>query len=454
VNPEGHEISSEVLARFAGKQATSAEGQMVLAHLLRGCEICRHHLRLSGWHSKAREMEAFVGNQVPAGPPAGAYDEAFAAAERAAAAALQKKHFPAQQLLAELDRLPPEEQELRVRNLRRYGSPELAVVFIERSHAKRYSDHEGMMRNARLAVAVAEAATPADGGGSAPLNDCRAKAWAQLGNAHRIRSEILEAERAFGRALRLIDAGSGDPGVRAFVLNLLSTLRSFRRDYQGAAALLEEVVKHYRQEHHRAGEAGALISLALVKLYSGRPEVAIPFLQRALRLLTTQEIELLRAAVQNLVYCYLELGEPKLAYGLLADAEPHFLNCTDEAMLLRMNWLRGKIEKDLGLLHAAEVRMSRVRAAFLRQDLALQVAMVSLDLAEVYALQGRVPDLVRTVGETIPIFQSLRVTRDLLASLLRLREIAASQTAAVTLLRQVAAQIRGGLPLAEQASND
>ncbi len=451
----GHEISPEVLARFAGRQANRAEAKLVLGHLLRECEECRHYLRLAAWPGKAREVATFVGNKVPAGPPAGTYDEAFAAAERAVASALQRTHFPAQKLLAELDRLPTEQQELRVRNLRRYSSPELSAAYIERSHAKRYSDHEDMMRNARLAVTVAEAATPVDAGGRALLNDCRARAWAQLGNAHRIRSEVLEAERAFGRALELTDEGSGDPGVRVFVLNYLSTLRNFRRDYEGAARLLEEVIVYHRQEQDRTREAGALISLAVAKLHSGRPEVAIPLLQRTLRLLTTQEIELLRAAVQNLVYCYLEMGEAKLAYGLMADAEPHFLNCTDEAILLRMNWLRGKIEKDLGLLHAAEVRLDRVRAAFLRKDLAVEVAVASLDLAEVYALQGRVPDLIRTVGETIPIFQSLRVTRDLLASLLRLRETAASQTAAVALLREVATQVRdGGFPRAEEMASD
>jgi tetratricopeptide (TPR) repeat protein len=458
-------ISTARLLYFCDRECSAREAAAIQAHL-KECSRCRRAYeeikrggelllmlpreRLSEkqveriWAAIAPVAEATFSQSVrPAAGPGGDDDTVVAPSTAPTTLAeLEHQQIPVQTLLDELDALSPEEQELRVRSLRRYASVELSAAYVERSHAKRYSDHEDMLRIARLAVAVAEAATPADAGGLALLNDCRAKAWAELGNAHRIRSEVLEAEGAFARALHLIGEGTGDPGVRAFVLRLLSTLHIFRGDFGGAARLLEEVIAYYRQERDPTGEAAALISLAIARLHWGKPDLAIPVLQGALRLLTTQEIELLRAAVQNLVYCYLELGKPKLAYGLLADAEPHFLNCTDEAMLLRMNWLRGKIEKDLGLLHAAEVRMSRVRVAFLRQDLALQVAMVSLDLAEVYALQGRVPDLVRTVGETIPIFQGLQVTRDLLASLLKLREIASSQAAAVALLRKVAAQVR------------
>ncbi len=445
---KGHEPSLAIVRRFAAKQATPAERAAVLDHLLAGCAVCQRRLRLAGWHGPDREAALSPGRKAAPGLPAGAYDEAFAAADRAAQVALERKHIPAQQLLAELDRLPAEQQELRVRNLRRYASPTLAAAYIERSHAARYGDHEELLRCARLAVAAAEAATPPDAGGRSLLADCRAQAWGQLANAHRIRGHMLDAEREFATALRLADEGTGDLALRAWLYKRLSSLRMFQRDYAAAAAALDTARDLYRRLHDRAGEADALIKWGLATIIAGKPKPAIEPLHRALSLLTPQNIELLRAATQNLVYCYLELGEPKHAYNLMADAEPHFLTCTDELVLLRVNWLRGKIERDLGLFDAAEIRLTRVREAFERQRLPFAVAVVSLDLAEVYAQERRVPELVGTVGETIPIFQGLGVTRDLLAALLKLQEIGHQTVAAVALVRQILAQLKAGLPQA------
>lgn len=82
----------------------------------------------------------------------------------------------------------------------------------------------------------------------------------------------------------------------------------------------------------------------------------------------------------------------------------------------------------------------------MRKDLTVEVAVVSLDLAEVYARQGLVAQLVSTVAETIPLFQSLGVGRELIAALLKLQEIARSQQATVALLREVAKKFQESLP--------
>lgn len=449
-NDEGHEPSSAVLRRFAAKEATPSEREAVLRHLRAGCAVCRCTLRLAGWHGPEREAALCPGRKDGPGLPAGAYDDAFAAADRAAHAALKRKHLPAQRLLTELDRLPAEEQGLRVRNLRRYASPALSAALVERSHVARFGDHKEMLRCAQLALAAAEAARTVDAGGPSLLADCRARAWAQLGNAQRVRSDLAGAERSFDSALSLLKKGTGDAELRAWVLHHFSSLGLCKRDFRAAIALLEEVVEIHRDLHDRAGEAAALIKLALAKIYAGQPAEAIEPLHSAIPLLTPHDIDLLRTAVHNLVLCYQELGEPKHAYGLMADAEPHFTTCSDPIVMLHVNWVRGKIERDLGLLDAAEIRLLRVREALLERDLSFDVAVLSLDLAEVYALWRRVPELVSTVGETIPIFQGLGVTRDLLASLLKLQEVAHQQVTALGLLRDVLGQVKNGLP---QAAN-
>jgi hypothetical protein len=118
----------------------------------------------------------------------------------------------------------------------------------------------------------------------------------------------------------------------------------------------------------------------------------------------------------------------------------------DELVHLRVEWVKGKVERELELYGAAQFRLEQVRDNYMRKDLTVEVAVVSLDLAEVYARQGLIVELTRTVAETIPLFQSLGVGRELIAALLRRQEIARSQQAAVALLREVAKRFQESLP--------
>jgi tetratricopeptide (TPR) repeat protein len=185
----------------------------------------------------------------------------------------------------------------------------------------------------------------------------------------------------------------------------------------------------------------------MARQYAGHPELAVPHYQAALaRFAGRREvIDLLVSATQNLVHCYLDLGYPHQAYELFTHAEPQFQECRDELAALRIDWLRGKIERDMGLHGAALIRLERVRWHYMHRDLTIEVAMVSLDLAEIYAAQGRYADLTRTVGETVPLFRALGVERELIAALLRLREITTSRQATATLARQIARRLQNVL---------
>ena len=71
---------------------------------------------------------------------------------------------------------------------------------------------------------------------------------------------------------------------------------------------------------------------------------------------------------------------------------------------------------------AAEAALLQARKGFMERGLAYEVAVVSLDLGQVY-LKLQLPDEVRQiVGETVPIFRSLRIGRDALIALLQLRK--------------------------------
>ena len=437
-NEREHSIPADVLARFAAGLASPEESRLVARHLFAGCAICIQTLSLAAFPARSGEGP----------PPAGAYDQAFAAVDRDVAAELKRRHLPAQKLLAELDRLPTERQELKVRNGTRYASLELSAAYVERSNEVRYRNPAEMLRFARVAVAAAEAASRVGLEPRSLVNDALAHAWGQVANAHRVRSEVPEAGRAFVRGEEFLRAGTGEATLRAWFLEKKASYYRQRRDFRAAMELLEEAVRLHSRLHDRRAEGRALISLALVTIVSGQPEAAIAPLQRCIPMFTGRphDLDLLWAATQNLVFCFVELGQPAHAYDLLAFAEPQFKECSDELVHLRVDWVKGKIERELGLYGAAQFRFELVRDEYLRRDLTAEVGAVSLDLAEVYAHQGLAAELIRTVADTIPLFQSLGVGRELIAALLKLQEIARSQRAAVALLRDVAKKFQESLP--------
>ncbi len=444
-----HQVLRDTLERFAAGEASEAEREQVLRHLLAGCKHCRSLLRAVGWHGSLVELGWAHGNVAPIGQPAGSYDEAFAAAMRTAMAALDRLHIPARTLVDELDAISPEQRELAVRNRARFAVGDLALALVDRSYELRFSDHAGMLHYARLAVAAAEAARPETAGGRSLLADCRARAWAQLGNATRVRANLIESERCFETALRHLEAGSGEPKPRAWVLFLLASLRIAQRSFGDAVEILVEAGQIYRRLRDRAAEAGALIKLGHAWICATEPERAIPPLQRAISLLHPSEKKLLLVATIDLVLCYIDIGRPQEAYDTAAMGDEHFETCPDELLRLRWLWQRGKVDRERGDLFAAEQRLARVHRGFLDADLPEQVAEISLDLAMLYARQGRRADFLRAVGEAAAIFHTLGAKRELLGALGQLAPMLHQGETAVALLRQLVTQFRGGLPRAE-----
>jgi tetratricopeptide (TPR) repeat protein len=443
-----HEVPRDILERFAAGEASEEERRQVFRHLLAGCAACRRQLRLARWHSEAREMQLALANVAPLGPRANTYDEAFAAMQRTAMSALERRHAGAEVLLAELAEMSAEEREFKVRNVRRYADGKLAAALVEKSFELRYSDLPAMLQYARIAVAAAEAATPETAGGRSLLSDCRARAWAQLGNARRIHGDLAEAERCFTEALRHVEAGSGEPGARAWVVRLLAS-----RVLADAVALNDEAVELYRRLRDRTGEATALIGGAWARIVAGDPRAAIAPLQRCLEILHPwhpQEQKLIQSAAVNLVLAYVDVGCPQDAYNTVILGKPYFEEGADTIALLRWDWQWGKADRDRGQFFSAELHLDRVREGFELEGLAEEVGEVSLDLAMLYARQGHRGKFLRAIAEAVAIFNSLGAKREYLAALAQLNAMAQEEEAAVTLLRELVLQCRGGVPRAER----
>lgn len=444
-----HEIPAEALDRLVRGRATAEERASIVRHLFARCPSCCALLHEAGWPA------GVIGGEALPAPVPSAYDEAFAAAEKSVLAILERRPPPVRKLLAELERLPVERQEMRVRNGDRFASVELAWALIAKSHEVRFADGTAMLQYARLAVAAAEGAAaraaasrPATEAERSRFADCCARAWGQLANAQRASSALRESEQSFATAVRHLLAGTGDPELRAWLLRHLSSLRVYQRAFAEAIALLTECVELYRRLGDAKGEASALMSLSLARIYSGDAESALPELLSALELLAGGDADLVLAATCNLLLCYIELGRPLEAYDLVAAGERQLKDSQDELAKLRWHALCGVVDRDLGLFGAGEIRLIAAREGFLERDRPFEVALVSLELANLYARQRRGKDVVRMVADAVPILQSLGATRDVLAALMQLREVAHQRRVAVALAQQLVTQLRPGLPQA------
>lgn len=419
-HPSDRELES--LVRGTSLALDPQRNAQIVLHLLQGCSRCKE--RANTLLSAARD---------------GDYGSAFAKAERTLSTFLDAGAPPltrAAALLSELTSFPEAEQLRRANAERRYSSPTLVNLLLDQSHAARYQDTRQMLHLANLASLLAEACSSEEAGDEQTLADLRGRAQGHLANSLRVCGYLPEAEEAIAVAQRSLQAGSGDPPLRARLLEQTSSLRMLQGRFAEAIDLAEEASAIYREIGQQHSHAGALVHMAIAHYYASEPEEAIVFLNRAIPLIDLEHNpQLLLAACHNLILSYLAAGRPEHALSLYFEARDLYREFDDELILLRAGWQEGQLLRDLDHLQAAEAALLQARKGFLERNLAHEVAFVSLDLACVYVKLGKLEEVKQTVHEAIPIFRALRVGKETLAALLQLQQAAGQEQRALELIR-------------------
>ncbi|HXO18472.1 MAG TPA: tetratricopeptide repeat protein, partial [Thermoanaerobaculia bacterium] len=349
----------------------------------------------------------------------------------------------ARELFDELMRHPAARQHLMVANSVRFLTRTMCEHLLARSHEAGFQDPAHAIDIARLGVAVADrlgAREAAPEAAEAAAVNLRARAWAQLGNALRISSDLEGSERAFATAESLLrDDGRGGMLDRARVFDLLASLRRDQGRYAEAFRLLDRVEATYRRLGHWHLLGRTLAQKSMVCDELGDLETEMLLLRRALDLLDPQEEpRMFLAARHNLILALNQTGRHREAFALLFHTRPLYLQAGDRMNLVRLRWLEGSVAMGLGRIGQAEVAFREVRESFVALGLAYDAAQASLDLANVYILQGRTGETRRLAQEMLAIFQSLHVHREALAAWLVFREAAEMEQAGVGLVRDVA----------------
>ncbi len=284
---------------------------------------------------------------------------------------------------------------------------------------------------ARLAVWVAEQTVDAEAV-SRLDHDLLGAAWAQLGNALRIASDLQEAEAAFAAAREHLDRGTGDPLDRARLLSFEASLAGDRGRYRDGIVRCHKATRLLRRAGDDHGQGRVLIQEANLHVNAGDMTTAIRCLDlAAARIDPAREPRLALVARHNLA-SYLDQQERyDEARERLEQARPLARRLGHRLDLVRLSWLEGRIAFHRGDVRHAEERWNEARAAFVERRVAYDAALVSLELAGLLARQSRWAELHRLVEEMVPIFRSRSLHREVQTALMLFRDAVRDEAAGV-----------------------
>lgn len=448
-HPEIHP-TPEALEGFVLGHLSPMEMRDVARHLLTGCPQCQD-VTTGLWEpddepedactlTLGESLDAAEGEAVQAALEDG-YDPVLDRVFQrvvAAESVVVEQRAQAEKLFEELLQVPAERRRLLLVNSNRFRNRMLCERLIDESYEARFND-------LRLSVELADHATTLvdrlgmEGcGGREALDSLRARAWAYLGNACRINVDFAGSERAFIQAESLLEEGAVGLMDRARVLTLAANLYMDQHRFVEASQRLHRAALLYRKlgQWHLLGRT--LLQKALVCFHSGDGEGEMRLLRRALDLIDPQDDpRVFLAARHNLIHALNASGRSREAFALLFHTRPLYLKAGDRMNLLKLRWLEGLVALGLQRIEQAEAAFREVRQAFIELDLSYDVALVSLDLAGTYTLQGRSADVRDVAEETLAIFQAHNIHREALAALLVFCSAARTDQAGLELVREV-----------------
>lgn len=414
-----------------------SDHRAVLDHLVR-CESCRRRLH------ELREQRPFRSAKVlgwPIDPYAEALDRSVPGVD-AHSRALARERAQAPALFVELTGYAVTQRDLIARNDPRFRTWGLFELLVERSLEVAVRDSGYAEELGLLALRLSEQLDP-QVYDARMIEDYQGRAWAHIGNARRVRSDLRDAEEAFDKADEHLRRGSQESVERAIFFDLKASLRRAQRRFDEAIKLLRRAVSIFLQHGHRHRAGRSLVNLATVRNHSGNPEQAIPILQQASELIDPeQEPRLLLCARHNLIDYLAGSGRFLEAQGLYRETRPLYRDFPDAWAQNRRKWVRGKIARGLGQPRLAESLFLACRDGFIEEGIPYDTALVSLELATLYAEQGRTDDLKRLAREMLPIFSSLQIHREALAALTFLRQAIEAEQASLEVVTGVASYLR------------
>jgi tetratricopeptide (TPR) repeat protein len=414
---EDAHLSLETLAKWlSGTLEHDEMLRLVIPHFLAHCPVCRER------HEEIVRIQQEVGHWDPE------------------ISVFEGRQAP--ELWARLAERPYAEQLREVEEDEDLHAWGLCQLLLQKSREATFSDPTRGVELANLALRVVRHLSKAYDPNW--VMELRARCFAYLGNARRVLGELRSAEDAFVKAEAcLTRSTSGNVEVWAEILDLKSSLRRAQRRLDEALSLADEALSTYRDLGDGHGIGKALLKQAKILEEMDDLSRAINLLKEAVdEIDRTKYPRLFFYARYNLLGCLVLAGLFGDAEQLLPEVKGLFGESAQPLDLVRLRWVEGNIDLGLGRLGPAEAAFREVQREFLERQMGFDAALVSLDLARLYAQEGCTEDLKRLAAELMPIFQSRDVSREAILALLMFQRACEEERLTVDLVRQFSAHLR------------
>lgn len=327
-----------------------------------------------------------------------------------------------------------------------YQSYGFVQALLSQSERLWHSEPRQALELSELAVEVVKQLEPADYG-EGLLRGLGARAWAYVGNARRILSDLKGAEEAFREAWAEMEGlEMDDPSDLALFSLMVSRLLENQGRFEESSRFAEDSARIYRALEDTQQEAMVRITQSATLGRAGKAEAAIEVLESLLGQVSRWDMgeKLYLSALQGLATSCVEASRYSEAEQHLPEIRAIARAHRDRLNLVRVDWLEGMIEEGRGRDEVAEQKYLRVREALVGDSIADDVALVSLDLAALYLKAGRGKEAKRLTAETVVLFESREIHREALAAFILFHEAVRQEVATVAYAREISGYLRRG----------
>ncbi|HYU32128.1 MAG TPA: helix-turn-helix transcriptional regulator [Thermoanaerobaculia bacterium] len=263
-------------------------------------------------------------------------------------------------------------------------------------------------------------------------------AWAHLGNARRVASDLPGGERAFARAWEHWPAGEGSD------LDLLPKWRLF--DFEASLRRDQRKFPEALELHDQAfAVCGGGEAAGRVLLKQGATQVVMEDVAGALRTFEkarpvieeTPDRRLHWTLFFNIATALDQIGRHEEVQQLLPRVRQLTIELQRKIDLFRLDWLEARVLLSRGQRPEAMAGFEKVRRSFTSEGLAFDTALCSLEQSILLLEKDRPAEVRALAWEMGWIFEAQDVHREALAALKIFCEAARKREATLDLARQV-----------------
>ncbi len=336
---------------------------------------------------------------------------------------------------------PHEERRLIVGHGRSFGNWALAEFLCEASADAAAKSAATATELAALALCVAERVPGGDPRRLPVVGYCHGF----VGNARRVANDLPGSAAAFALAWALFPAGGGEYAGLLDEARLLDLESSLDRDHgchREALSKLDRAMKICNPSIRWR----LLVNKAVTLEQSGDPAGALAALVEARPAVERGEggPRARRLLQFNMVKNLHHLGQPLEAEALLPELRRLVADSGDDLDILRTRALCAQVLASLGRRAEALAELAAVRQGFAEIPLPADAAIIGLHEAEILVLAAETGKVRRLVRAMAPIFESLGLRREGLASYRLFVATVEQEAATVAMVRDLAAAIKRG----------